>query len=130
MSRLATLAVLAALAQPSAAQPVLDLTGLGPPQQACTDFFAYVNGAWLARATIPADRARIGSFNDLVENNNRVLERALAQALADPARLDTPGKRLVATYYASGIDEAAVERAGLTSLQPWRARIDALADAR
>lgn len=94
----------------------------------CDDFYAYVNGAWLAATPLPDDRARIGSFDTLREHNQRVLVEALDAALADRARLDTPGKRLVADYYASGMDGAAIERRGIEPVQPLLAAIDALAE--
>jgi putative endopeptidase len=94
----------------------------------CDDFDAYVNGAWRAATPLPDDRARIGSFDALREHNQRVLVQALEAALGDRARLDTPGKRLAADYYASGMDHAAIERRGTEAVQPLLAAIDALSD--
>ena len=94
----------------------------------CDDFYAHVNGAWLEATPLPADRARIGSFDDLRESNRRQLTAALALALADRRLLDTPGKRLAADFYASGMDATAIERNGIAAVQPLLAAIDALAD--
>jgi predicted metalloendopeptidase len=93
---------------------------------ACTDFYAYVNGAWLKQAQIAPDRARAGTFEDLREANTQRLLKVLSQVKADDALLDTPGKRLAVAYYASGMGTAAIERAGLTPLQPLLSAIDAL----
>jgi predicted metalloendopeptidase len=119
----------AALLVPAAlaAQP-LDLKRLGPAAEACTDFDAYVNGIWRASTPLPDDRARAGSFESLRTESRAIVERALADAARDPARLDTPGKRLAATFYASGMDRAAIERRGLASLDPLLAEIDGLDD--
>ncbi len=92
----------------------------------CDDFEAYVNGAWRAATPLPADQARVGSFDELRRHNQRQLEAALAAALADRRLLDTPGKRLAADFYASGIDLAAIERNGIAALQPLLAQIDGL----
>ncbi|MFN7888010.1 MAG: M13 family metallopeptidase [Betaproteobacteria bacterium] len=116
-----------AAAQPT---PVLDLTNLGPPAQACTDFFDDVNGKWSASTEIPPDQSRVGGFNDLVRANTRKLQAALEAARRAPQSLDTPGKRLAATYYASGMNLPAIEKAGLAALAPWLAEIDALSDAK
>src|SRR4030095_5782641 len=48
------------------------------------------------------------------------------ESLRAPQTLDTPGKRLAATFYASGIDEAAVNRRGLESVQSLLREINAL----
>jgi len=120
--------LLAALLLPAAAvaSSTLDLNGLGAPAEACVDFERYVNGQWQAASPIPPDRARIGSFETLRDESREIVERALADAARDPAQLDTPGKRLAAAYYASGMDLPAIERRGLESLQPLLRRIDAL----
>ncbi len=93
---------------------------------ACTDFYGHVNADWLARTTLPPDRARIGSFDELRVANDRLLLRALDRLVAEPARQDTPGLTQLAAWYASGMDPSVAERAGLAALRPLLARIDAL----
>lgn len=93
---------------------------------ACTDFYGHVNADWLAATELPPDRARIGSFDALRVVNDRLLLRALDRLVAEPARQDTPGLKRLAAWYASGIDPAVAERAGLVALQPWLDRIAAL----
>ena len=48
------------------------------PQQ---DFFRYVNGNWLAKTEIPADKGRWGSFDELRENADKQV-LAIVQELA------------------------------------------------
>jgi putative endopeptidase len=110
------------------AAPVLDLAGLSTEVAACTDFDGYVNGKWRANTAMPAHKARIGSFDDLRDESRYIVERALADARREPEMLDTPGKRLAATYYASGLDLPSIEKRGLSSLAPLLSQIDALAD--
>ena len=93
---------------------------------ACIDFDAYVNGRWLASTELPADRARIGSFDTLRVEADRLLGRALTELVAEPARQATPGLRLLAAYYRSGMDEAAIDKRGLSAAKPWLDRIDAV----
>jgi hypothetical protein len=85
---------------------------------ACSDFDEYVNGRWKAATELPPDRARIGSFDTLAQANDRLLEAALKELAADPARQTSPGLKLLASYYRSGMDEAAIERQGLRAVQP------------
>jgi putative endopeptidase len=99
-----------------------------PSVDACTDFDEYVNGPWRGKTPMPADRGRIGSFDELRDRSRIVVEQALADALANPTRLDTPGKRLATDFYASGMDESSIERNGLAALQPLLRAIDSLDD--
>jgi predicted metalloendopeptidase len=93
---------------------------------ACTDFYEHVNADWLASTVLPPDRARIGSFDELRIANDRLLERVLTRLVAEPARQDTPGLKLLAAWYAGGLDDAVAERAGLKAAQPWLDRVAAL----
>ena len=104
---------------------VLDIQGLSN-EGACTDFDRYVNGKWHASATMPADRARVGSFDELRDRSRRVVEEALDEATRQPSLLDTPGKRLAADYFASGMDLQTIEKRGLASVAPLLSQIDAL----
>jgi predicted metalloendopeptidase len=85
---------------------------------ACNDFDSYVNGRWQATTELPPNRSRIGSFDTLRLANDKLLEAALVELAADPARQTTPGLKLLAAYYRSGMNEAAIERRGLTAVQP------------
>jgi putative endopeptidase len=127
-SRSASRRSVLAAAAAAALLPLARRTHAQPTAAPCDDFYGYVNGTWLEATPLPDDRARIGSFDTLREHNQRVLVEALDAALADRARLDTPGKRLVADYFASGMDGAAIERRGTAAVQPLLAAIDALDD--
>ena len=116
----------AALLGLAAAAQALDLSGLSKDVQPCDDFYAYVNGNWEAATELPASRARIGSFEQLRQNNDELLNRALKELAEKPALQTTPGLKLIAAYYASGMDEAAIEARGLTSIAPLLNRIDGL----
>ncbi|MFT7723265.1 MAG: M13 family metallopeptidase [Roseateles sp.] len=120
------LAAAAALFGLATAAPALDLAGLSKTVSPCDDFYAFVNANWEAATELPASRARIGSFEQLRQANDALLNQAL-KALADqPALQTTPGLKLIAAYYASGMDEAAIEARGLTAIAPLLNRIDAL----
>lgn len=97
-----------------------------PAPTACSDFDEYVNGRWKAATEMPPSRARIGSFDSLALSNNRLLEAALDELVAEPARQTSPGLKLLAAYYRSGMDLAAIERQGLAAVQPLLARINQL----
>ncbi len=89
------------------------------------DFFRYVNGGWIKTTTIPPEFSRWGSFDELRDHTQTVLkdivERAMAKGEAGNAL-----ERQVGDFFASGMDEAAIEKAGLEPLRPELARIAAL----
>ena len=94
-----------------------------PQVSACNDFDEFVNGAWRSATELPPNRARVGSFDTLARANDRLLEAALKELVTDPTRQSSPGLKLLADYYRSGMDEAAIERQGLGAVQPLLDRI-------
>ena len=103
-----------------------DPASLSKGVQACADFDTFVNGPWLAAAALPADRGVVNSFSELKTANDVLLERALRELIERPNQQATPGLKLLARYYASGMDEAAIEARGMRSLAPLLDRIAAL----
>jgi putative endopeptidase len=107
----------------------INLSFMDPSVPACGDFFQYANGNWIKRNPIPADQGAWGAFNQVRERNRLVLKEILeetAQAGAPSGSL----QQKVGDFYASGMDTAAIERAGSTPLRPVLARIDAIANGR
>jgi hypothetical protein len=93
------------------------------------DFFRFVNGGWLARTQIPADRSRWGAFDELRERSSVALRTILEEA----ARSTAPAgsiERKIGDMYASYLDSAAVDRRGLAPLQGELRAIAAVANAR
>ncbi|HEX2595202.1 MAG TPA: M13-type metalloendopeptidase [Luteimonas sp.] len=127
-----TAAAAAAPASTQAAPPAAEL----PPTSAfsvadidtskniCDDLAAAVNDKWLAAHPIPADRTTWGSFEMLTERS-LAASKQLAEAAA--AKTDTTGvEKLVGDMYATGMDEAKINAAGITPIQPMLDKIGAL----
>ena len=92
------------------------------------DFYRYVNGGWLARTEIPADKSNFGMFQvlqDSVEQNLKVIAEAAATADSPAAG---SSEQLIGDFYASFMDEAGAERAGAAPLEEPLREIDAIAD--
>lgn len=89
------------------------------------DFYQYVNGLWLERTTIPADRPELGSFSVLgmqAEAHLRSIIDSVA-ALREPAGTDA---QKVGDLYRSFMDTATIEALGVTPLALDLERIRAL----
>jgi putative endopeptidase len=93
------------------------------------DFYAYANGAWLRSAEIPADRSATGPFVQIDERLENRMRAILEECASSGAKAGTPSQR-VGDYYASFLDEGAIEAKGLAPLQPALRRIAKIADAR
>jgi len=88
------------------------------------DFYFFANGNWLKANPIPPAYGSWGAFNELDERNKAALHGILDHA-AQATSAD-PIEKKVGDFYASGMDEAAIDAAGITPLQPELARLAAI----
>jgi putative endopeptidase len=83
----------------------------------CNDFYAYACSKWMAQNPIPADRSAWGRFNELQQRGEYIVRDILDKASVDrPAR--SANEQKIGDYYASCMDEAAVEKAGTKPMEP------------
>ena len=107
--------------------PGLDLSGIDRTVRPGQDFFIHANGAWLKATEIPADRAAYGVGGVVNELTSQRTAALIQQAVkADAPKGSTAQK--VGDYYASYMDEEAIEAKGLAPLQPTLDRIAAIQD--
>ena len=129
-SRLAALASALFLAQtalaadPPALTSGVDRASFDPSVRPQDDFFRSVNGGWLKRTEFPGDKAYIGSFDVIHEKIQGELRTLVEAAASAPKNADA---RRIGVLYASFMDEAAVEKAGLAPLADELAAIDKIA---
>ncbi len=118
--------IAAAPAAPAPAKHGLDLAGMDRAVAPGDDFFAYANGAWIKATDIPADRSSWGPAEELTDlTAQRTVE--LIRNAASGAAAGSEAQK-VGDYYATFMDEEAIEKKGLTPLQPLMQSIDAIKD--
>ncbi|MHA6204308.1 M13 family metallopeptidase [Dyella soli] len=100
---------------------------LDTTRNACNDFNGFVNAKWIAANPIPADRTRWGSFDALREASLNV-QHAIVEKAAKGAAHATPGsiEQKIGYLYASGMNEAAIEKAGFDPIKPTLSSIEGL----
>ncbi|HUR95475.1 MAG TPA: M13 family metallopeptidase [Gemmatimonadales bacterium] len=134
--RLALMAALALLPLSGAAQSagtplpplkVIDTGHLDRATSACTDFFQFANGSWLARDTIPPEYAWTGVVKDMVDRNELVVRGVLEDLAGRRATLPAGGtERKVGIFYGTCMDSVAAERAGFDPIRPLLREVEAI----
>ena len=90
----------------------ISIDELDPCVRPQDDLFRHVNGRWLARTEIPADRARDGAFRILAEEAENAVREIVEEAASAPEGSD---ERKFGDLYASFMD---ADRAELLDWQP------------
>src|SRR5258705_186458 len=109
--------------------PPLDANNRDSSVKPGDDFFLFANGSWIKQTEIPPEYSRWGAFNELIERNHDALQPSAekaSQTQVDPKL--APETQKVGDYYASGMDEKAVEAARTTPLTEEFQKIDAMKD--
>jgi putative endopeptidase len=105
-----------------------DLASLDKNTQACTDFYQYANGGWLAANPIPAAYSSWGVAEVLQEKNRDVLHEILDSLAANTNAAKGSAEQKVGDYYATCMDEAKIEKEGIKPLAPVFEHIAAIKD--
>ena len=94
----------------------LDLSAIDASVRPGDDFFAYANGGWYERFTIPQDKSSFGPFDRLDELSKERVRTIIEKAAAAHAPAGTPEQQ-IGDYYAAYMDQAAIEANGLAPAQ-------------
>jgi putative endopeptidase len=106
---------------------VFDPAYIDTSVNACQDFFAFANGAWIKHDTIPAAFSTSGVSKEMTDANELVVRSVLEDAMA--ARKTKPANSTVAKlgrYYASCMDSTRAEREGVSPVKADLAAINAV----
>ena len=119
------LAVLPSFSQHAANEPVLDVSSMDRSIDPCVDFYAYSCGGWMKKNPITPDQSSWSTYGKLDDENRAQLRAILEEAAKTSSSRDAIAQK-IGDYYASCIDEPAIEKLGVKPLLPELARIAAL----
>jgi putative endopeptidase len=102
--------------------PSLDVSAMEPSANACTDFYQYACGGWMAHNPIPADQSSWSVYGKLYQDNQQFLWGIL-QRLSHKSIDRSASQQKIGDYFAACIDEQAIEKRGAAPLAPLTARI-------
>jgi putative endopeptidase len=96
---------------------------------ACTDFYQYSVGGWLAKNPIPPEYSSWGTMSRLSIANRETLRDIMQAAAAKPAAQRTPNEQRIGTFWTSCMAEDTIESSRLGPLQSELERIAAVHDS-
>ncbi|MEA3016033.1 MAG: putative endopeptidase [Sphingomonadales bacterium] len=96
-----------------------DLAGMDRSVDPGDNFYRFANGNWDRTTEIPADRSNFGMFG-VLDDLSKTRTRAIIEEAAQ-----RPGSR-IGDFYASFMDEARIEAAGIAPVRPLLAEVQAI----
>ena len=81
------------------------------------DLYYSVNGKWLQRTKIPADKSNYGAFTVLYEKSQAALKQIVEEAAAKPNKVNGSTEQKIGDFYTAYMDTATVEKLGITPLK-------------
>ena len=98
---------------------VFNVNELDTQVSPCVNLNTFVNAKWVAAHPIPADKTRWGAFDELAEKSLQTQHDIVMQAAKNAAQAK-PGsiEQKIGYLYESGMDETAINAAGIKPLQP------------
>lgn len=114
-------------AEPSApvkaAESGLDPSGFDKSVKAQDDLFRHVNGTWLTKTDIPADKASYGAFDILFDKAQADLKAIVEESAKSTNKAAGSDAQKIGDFYESFMNEARAEELGLA---PLKAELDAI----
>jgi predicted metalloendopeptidase len=109
-------------------QTSFDPANVDKGAQACTDFYQYATGGWLARNPIPAAFSTWGVDRVLEDQNREILRKSLEASAQNTRATKGSSEQKVGDFYASCMNEEKIETEGVAPLAAEFARIEKIKD--
>ena len=122
-------ATIAASQEGSGSPPKLregfDVNAMDKTLDPCVDFYRYACGTWLKQNPVPADKAVYGRSSELADRNREILRDVLEKA-STAGDNRSANEQKIGDYYASCMDQSAIEAKGTAVLGPELDKIGSL----
>lgn len=90
------------------------------------DFYHFVNGTWLNKTEIPADKTRWGTYDELSQKTDIDALKILKEAATNPKYKSNTDQGKAVNLYKSILDTVTRNKQGLTPLKPYLAKINTI----
>jgi endothelin-converting enzyme/putative endopeptidase len=103
-------------------EPALDVTSMDRSVDPCVDFFTYSCGGWIKKNPIPPDQSSWDTYSKMQDENLARL-RGILEVASGPDSTRNAVNQKIGDYYASCMDEKAIDARGAEPLKPSLERI-------
>jgi predicted metalloendopeptidase len=111
---------------PAKQEPGIILSNMDLKVKPSDDFYRFVNGSWLDKTEIPADKTTWGSFNELRQKTDKDALEILAEAAKNPIYKSNTDQGKAINLYKTIMDTVGRNKKGLSPLKPYLAKINAV----
>ena len=111
---------------PAKQEPGINISYMDLKVKPNDDFFRFVNGSWLDKTEIPADKTSWGSFNELRQKTDKDALEILAEASKNPKYKSNTDQGKAINLYKTIMDTEGRNKKGLSPLKPYLAKINAV----
>jgi len=106
------------------AEPGINVSYMDKNTKPNDNFFRFVNGSWLDKTEIPADRTSWGSFNELIKKTDKDALTILKEASNNPVYKSDTDQGKAVNFFKSIVDTVSRDKQGIAPLKPYLAKID------
>ena len=106
--------------------PGIHVSGFDKTVRPQDDIYRYVNGVWLDKTEIPADKSNYGVFTELYDKSQIDLRTIIEESAFAENKKDGSDEQKVGDFYLSYLDSNLVEKLGITPLKEELDRINAV----
>jgi putative endopeptidase len=106
-------------------EPALDVTSMDRSVDPCVDLFKYSCGSWIKNNPIPSDQSSWDTYSKMQDENRARLRDILEGAATTEGKRDAVTQK-IGDYYASCMDETAINAKAAEPLQPGLRQIAAI----
>jgi len=104
----------------------LDMTNIDNTVRPQDDLYQYINGKWLEKTEIPADKSNYGTFTELYDQSQIDLKAIIEESAYAENKTEGSDEQKVGDFYLSYMDSNLVEKLGIDPLRADLERINSV----